>query len=65
MRRIQVVPLLITFQFELQAEVLQVEFVGPLLLLVAFQTQRTQNDFQRFAVLGKILELRVHSVRLL
>jgi len=43
----------------------QVEFVGPLLLLVAFQTQRTQNDFQRFAVLGKILELRVHSVRLL
>ena len=60
-----ITPLLVAFQFELQAQILQIEFVGalpllfrpqPLLfglqpLLIAFQNQPTKNRFQRFPVL--------------
>jgi hypothetical protein len=37
----------------------------PLPLLVSFPNQRTQNRLQRFAILRKVLQLRVHSVCLL
>jgi hypothetical protein len=54
-----------TLQFELQRQILQVQFLGafrlpqifplqiirPLLLLLSFQNQRTDRRFQRFAVL--------------
>jgi hypothetical protein len=38
-------------QLLLQAQIFQVEFVGSLLLAQVFQTQRTQKQFQRFAII--------------
>jgi hypothetical protein len=55
----------------LQPQILKVEFVGPLLLrfrllllLITFHHQRAENRFQRFAILRKVFQLRVHGVRL-
>jgi|GEM_PF-6804058 len=54
-----VIPLLVTFQFLLEPQLLDVEFVGaallffgPLLFAVALLEQRAHNRFQRFAVFG-------------
>ena len=70
-----VIPLLKALQFQLQPQVLKVEFLcafpltqtfhlqiiraltlllGPLLLLISFRNQRTENRFQRFAILRKL-----------